>query len=215
MKYVFFTVAIVIIYFQVQDYTSYESTLNRSLDNYKTALLEKDAETVIDYVYPMLYTNYASKEELYEKQKKIFESKTFTDFEFTPAFPIKTYSDGVYIVVKYREIVTINMKPLGTKDKDKDKRARTMALFFLRDSLNKGDTLHVDESNNMINITKHGTFLFLNKNQNGWKYIDVEGTPKKLFKQILPMDIIDKEQVLILKQRDTMFQELFQNKVRK
>ena len=213
MKYILFAIVVMVLYFQVEDYTSDESTLNRSLDNYKTALLEKDAETVIDYVYPMLYTNYASKEELYEKQKKIFESKTFTDFEFTPDFPIKIYSDGVYIVVKYREIVTINMKPLGTKDKDK--RARTMALYFLRDSLNTGDTLHVDESNNMINITKHGTFLFLNKNQNGWKYIDVEGTPKKLFKQILPMDIIDKEQVLILKQRDTMFQELFQNKVRK
>lgn len=213
VKYILFAIAVMVLYFQIEGYTSDESTLNRSLDNYKTALLEKDVETVVDYLYPALYNKKASKELLYEKQEKLFEKNTITDINLIPILPIKTYSEGVYILVKYSKIMTMEIDPLGAADNDK--RKRRMLLFFLRDSLKKGDTFNVDEDNNIINIEKHGTFIFLNKAKSGWKYIDIESTPKRLFREVLPIDIIDKEQVLILKQRDTMFQELFQKKVRK
>ncbi len=213
MRYILFSIVVIVLYFQVEGYTSYESTLNRSLDNYKSALLEKDAETVVDYLYPALYNKKASKKLLYEKEEKLFEKTTITDIELVPSLPMKTYSEGVYILVNYGKTMTIDIPPIGMSDADK--RKRRLLLFFLRDSLKKGDTFNVDESNNIVNIVKHGTYIFLNKDKSGWKYIDVEATPKRLFKKVLPMDLIDKEQVLILKQRDTMFQELFQNKVRK
>ena len=176
-------------------------------------MLDKDSETVIDYLYPKLYTDQVSKEKLYQKQDKIFEKSTITDLELTPSLPIKTYSEGSYILVKYSKNMTIDMAPLGTNEADK--RARRMSLFFLKDSLNKGDTLNVDDIKNIIHIEKHGTLMFINTHQSGWKYLDVESTPKRLFKKILPVDIIDKEQVLILHQDDTMFQEIFQSKVQK
>lgn len=213
IKYIIIIITIIFFYFQIESYTSDENTLNRTLKVYKSALLDKDSETVIDYLYPKLYTDQVSKEKLYQKQDKIFEKSTITDLELTPSLPIKTYSEGSYILVKYSKNMTIDMAPLGTNEADK--RARRMSLFFLKDSLNKGDTLNVDDIKNIIHIEKHGTLMFINTHQSGWKYLDVESTPKRLFKKILPVDIIDKEQVLILHQDDTMFQEIFQSKVQK
>lgn len=213
IKYILFTAAIIVLYFQVQNYTSDENTLNRTLKIYKSALLDKDYETVVDYLYPKLYNEQTSIETLYEKQKKIFEKNRITYFELVPQLPIKTYSEGIYVLVSYSKSLTMKIDPLSSNSADK--RARNMLLFFLRDSLKKGDTLYVDEINNIINIEKHGTFIFLNQHKSGWKYIDVESTPKRVFKKILPIDIIDKEQVLILNQSDTMFQEIFQAKGRK
>lgn len=213
IKYILFTAAIIVLYFQVQNYTSDENILNRTLKIYKSALLDKDYETVVDYLYPKLYNEQTSIETLYEKQKKIFEKNTITYFELVPQLPIKTYSEGIYVLVSYSKSLTMKIDPLSSNSADK--RARNMLLFFLKDSLKKGDTLYVDEINNIINIEKHGTFIFLNQHNSGWKYIDVESTPKRVFKKILPIDIIDKEQVLILNQSDTMFQEIFQAKGRK
>jgi len=213
IRYMLFSIAVIFLYFQVQKYTSDESTLDRTLKIYKSALLDKDYEVVVDYLYPKLYNEKVSKELLYEKQKKLFEKSTITDFQLTPLLPIKTYSEGVYLLVTYSKTMTIEIDPVGITDTDK--RERNMSLFFLKDSLKKGDTLNVDDINNIIHIKKHGTFIFLNQHNSGWKYIDVESTPKRLFKKILPIDIIDKEQVLILKQSDTMFQEIFQSRGRK
>ena len=212
IRYILLAITIVFLYFQVQSYTSNENTFNRTLKIYKSALLDKDYKTAIDYLYPKLYNEQTSKEQLYQKQKKIFEKSTIIDVQLTPELPMKTYSEGSYIVVKYSKTMTIDMLPLGTNEADK--RARRMSLFFLKDSLNEGDTMKIDDNEQIIHIEKHGTLIFINPHQSGWKYLDVEATPKRLFKKILPIDIIDKEQVLILKQNDTMFQEIFQSKVK-
>ena len=211
IKYLFVAFTMVLLYFQLHKTPSDEESLKSALTSYKTALMEENVKVIIDYLYPALYTDMLTKEQLLKRYKKN-KIRKITDFQLIPTLPIKTYSEGLYTTVAYTKYSTIDIFPQNKPTKKPMISNRNMSLMLLRSSLKHGDTLDIEKGSNTAYLKKSGTFIVINEHHNGWKFIDMESTRKKKLKKILHPDIIDEEQNLIVRHEDSFLLQMLKQK---
>ncbi len=220
IKFLLLAVVVVFAYFQFKEDTSDLGTLNKVLDTYTELELSEDYGKEADYIYPKIYIDKLSKEQLRvklnKKAEKTRDITTITGFQFIPRLPLKTYADGLYALVDYTKSMTIDFSSKLPKDADEEaikkfKRGIRLSLSLMRMSAKEGDKMELDEVSNIVSVKKSGTFILINENKHGWKFIDTT-LPKTLLKKILHTDIINQEQEFIIQLEDAPFYGLTRQK---
>ena len=202
-----------LIYFQVKKGSDLD-TLESTLESYREFMLSGNSADIYALIYPKVF-NAVLKEKILEKVKSKKPSKTMiTKLQLTPRLPIKNYSEGVYTLVDYEEqkVIDLNLalKRDGSILDEKELRdLKRMTIYFLRMNMKKGDTINSDKGSFIINVKKSGTYIFINEQDKGWRYIDTSFLRKKRLKDILHTDIINQEQEFIISIKDSYTKELF------
>ncbi len=184
--------------------TSHEASLNSALDAYQKVQLDGDFEKSVDFIYTPMF-KMTSKEDMIKGLKAVKESgmsPKITKLEQKANFPVQKYSKGVYTTIPYTMDLDMNFAP-PSEDKEKTakmeemlKDPKELAKFqsFMGEMLkmSMGEIKIKFKKNSLqATISKSGSYLAINEENTGWKFLDLIPASMNQVKDILPKEILN------------------------
>ena len=186
------------------------TNLETALAAYKKIQVDVDLEKSIDYVYPPIFTKIPKEAMLksFQAQKASGMKPQNTKLEQKPVLPVKKYAKGEYTTVPYSMETSMDMTPpksdaaktaqmeeMKKKPEDLAKFKKFM-LGMLKASLGPDSKAEFQKDSFVIDVKKTGTYLAINEDNAGWKFIDLSPMLIGQIKDILPKDIMENEKAL-------------------
>ena len=183
------------------------ASLKAALESYKKILISGDLEKSLDYAYPPIF-QITPKKELVKSLKIIKKSPNapkITTLEQNPTFPLKTYTKGVYTSVFFTIYMEMNATPPIPKN-NAEKAAKIKAMLKNPDALEKYKRFMIDmlakslgsdaditskKGSLIIKIKKPSSYIAINEENTGWKFIDILPMTMEEAQKILPKKIAD------------------------
>lgn len=181
--------------------------LNAALDAYGKILLSGELEKSLDYTYPPLF-KIKSRKKMLEglmAMKNSGNVPKIVSITQKPALPVKKYSKGLYTTVPFTMKMVINITPPAPKA-DKKKAAeitammndpkkleafKTFMIKMFKVQMKEDVVITTEKGSKEINIKKSGSYMALNEENKGWKFIDISPMTMGQAKEILPTDIMN------------------------
>lgn len=179
-----------------------EAGLKISLENYRQIQLDGNLKKTLDYTYPPIF-KVVPKETMLaalEQASNSGMSPKISKLE-QKAGSLKKYSKGVFAKVPYTMEMSMNMIPdSATKEKkekmkEMTKDPKNLEQFtafmtkMLKASLGEDAEVNLNTDTFQYEIKKSGSYIAINENDTGWKFIDTTPNPMINLEQILPKEI--------------------------
>lgn len=195
------------------------ASLKTALDAYKKIQVSGDLEKSIDYIYPPIFDKIPKEAMLasFKMAKESGMAPKASKLEQNPVFPVKKYAKGIYTTVPYTMATSMDMTPpvsdkaktaqLAEMQKNPEELAKFKAFMInmLKASMGNNADLKFQKDSMVVDIKNAGTYLAINEDNAGWKFIDMSPMLVGQIKEVLPKDILDSEK--------TMFEKLMANAV--
>ncbi|MCK5898711.1 MAG: hypothetical protein KAG06_06540 [Methylococcales bacterium] len=189
--------------------------LNATLDAYGKILLSGEIEKSLDYAYPAIF-KLTSKQKTFDSlvaMKNSGKAPKIVSLTQKADLPVKKYSKGIYTTVPFSMDMIMNITPPMPKA-DKKKTAEIKAMMnnpkkleefkafmikMFKSQMGDDVVLTTEKGSKEINIKKTGSYLALNEENKGWKFIDLAPMTMKQAKEILPKDIMNVMKSMLVK----------------
>ncbi len=174
-----------------KEYTKKQLELKKYLDKYLEYLHSLNTEGIIDMTYPKLFIPI---------NKTIFKRyintlltsphisvKSF-DTNITNITKVQSYSEGEFAQIKYK--ATIKLEFINPNLYNDD-----LSIRVLKDTLQKKygkDNIDINPKNRTIIIHEEQKLLAIKEKDKEWKFIGDNSEYRRLYPDILPLDIISK-----------------------
>ena len=184
--------------------------IKTALEAYKKIQVDGDLEKSVDYVYPPIFTKIPKEMMLksFESQKASGIKPQDTKLEQNPVLPVKKYAKGEYTTVAYTMETSIDMTPPKSdaartaqmeeikKNPEEFAQFKKLMLDMLKASLGPRAETKFQKDSFVIEVKKAGTYLAINEDNKGWKFIDLSPMLIGQIKDVLPKDIMENEKAL-------------------
>ncbi len=170
-------------------YTKEQLILKKALEEYLEQLKTLNTEGIIDMTYPKLFIPI---------NKNMFKRYIDTlltsphiaiesfDTKIIDIGDIQEFSDGEFATVKYKSSIKL---AFINPDLYNDELSIRVLNDVLTSKYGK-ENIKIDPQNRDIVIKKEETLLAINEKKSGWKFIGDNKEYRRLYPQIIPMDIL-------------------------
>lgn len=172
---------------QAED-TKEMKSLKSALDLYTKATLDHDVPTLINFVYPKVFT-VVPKEKMTEVLTKAYASgkvPVIKNVKHKKIQPIEKYKGGMFTFID--SSMTTELKSPKT---DNPKFEAYMLEMLKKQLAKKGGTVSFDKDKHIYMVNHTEKTLAINEN-NGWKFAGVSQAKKYAQKGLLPKEIVAK-----------------------
>ncbi len=170
-------------------YTDEQLRLRQELELYLEQLKTLNTEGILEMTYPKLFIP-INKNMFRKYINTLLTSPHIAiasfDTDITDIGEIEQFSSGKFAIVQYRSsIKLVFINPELYSDK--------LSISVLNDILTSKygkENIKIDPQNREIVINKEEKLLAINENDNGWKFIGDNSEYRRLYPQIIPLDIL-------------------------
>ncbi len=170
-------------------YTKEQLILKKELERYLEQLKTLNTEGIIDMTYPKLFIP-INKNMFKRYIDTLLTSPHITIEAFNTNIinigEIEKFSNGEFAIVKYKTSIKLAfINPNLYNDE--------LSIRVLNDVLTSKygkKNIKIDPQNRDIVIKKEETLLAINENNSGWKFIGDNKEYRRLYPQIIPIDIL-------------------------
>ncbi len=170
-------------------YTDEQLELKEELERYLEQLKSLNIEGIIDMTYPKLFIP-INKNMFKRYLNTVISSKDITiesfDVNITDIGEIQSFSNGKFATVEYRSIIKLAfINPNLYSDE--------LSMRVLNDTLTDkygSDNIKIDAKNREIVIKRDEKLLAIKEQDSDWKFIGDNREYRRLYPQIIPLDIL-------------------------
>jgi len=177
--------------------------LKAALNDYKSIQLKGELKKTLDYTYPAVF-KIVPKEAMLKALEQTSASgmaPKITSLEQQPELPLKKFDKGVFTNIPYAMVMSVNLIPENaekekreqmvamTKDPEKLKAFTGFMSQMLKKNLGESTEVKLDTESLKFEIKKSGSYVAINENDTGWKFIDTTPNPMMKLENILPKEI--------------------------
>lgn len=185
-------------------------SLKVAMDHFKQLQIEGHFKKSIDYIYPPVFEK-IPKDKMIEGFDALKEGPFNPDilkFEQKANLPIKVYSRGIYTTIPYTIQSSIDMTPPKSdkarsaqlaklqKNPKRLESFKSFTIMMLKTLMGKKADIKFQKDSMVIDINKSDTYLAINEDKLGWKFVDFSTQLLSQIKDVLPQDIIESEKAL-------------------
>ena len=163
-------------------------TLKSALDLYTKATINNDVPTLMNFVYPKVFT-VVPKEKMTEVLTKAYASgkvPVIKNVKHLKAEPIEKYDGGMFTFID--SSMTTELKSPRT---DNPKFEAYMLEMLKKQLAPKGGTVSFDKDKHIYIVNHSDRTLAINE-KDGWKFAGVNQAKKYAQKGLLPQEIVSK-----------------------
>ena len=170
-------------------YTKEQLVLKKELEIYLEQLRTLNTDGIIEMTYPKLFIP-INKNMFKRYMDTLLTSPHITieafDTNITDIGEIQKFSDGEFAMIKYRSSIKLAfINPDLYNDE--------LSIRVLNDVLSSKygkENIKIEPENRDITINKDEKLLSINEKNSGWKFIGDNKEYRRLYSQIIPLDIL-------------------------
>ena len=162
-------------------------SLKTALDTYTKATINNDVSTLMNFVYPKVFT-VVPKEKMIEVLTNAYTSgkvPTVKNVKHLKVEPTQTYDSGIFTFIS--STMTTELK----SPRPDNAKFEAYMLEMLTKQLGDKGTVNFDKDSHIYTVNHSDTTLAINEND-GWKFAGVNQAKKYAQKGLLPQEIVNK-----------------------
>jgi len=165
------------------------TTLKNDLDQYTQATIDKDIPTLINFIYPKVFT-VVPKDKMTQVLTAAYKSDNapkVTNIKHLNIEPIESYKEGMF------SIITSSMNTTLKSPMPNNVKFEAYMLKMIKQGLENKGTVDFNREDHTFSINHISKTLAINEND-GWKFAGIKQAKKYAQKGLLPQEIVAKLQ---------------------